>query len=134
MRLTACLSLLFVLAAPASACADGRIIVKYRKGASAVKRRSSVQAGDGTVGGVVRGKGPRVGAATGDAAGAAAPVARKPGVQWAEPDAKLLALGRPDDPLVAQLGGLGLMHAQAAWDALGLSQSWPVDDGVPVAV
>src|SRR3954467_6846148 len=116
MRLTACLSLLFVLAAPASAHADGRIIVKYRKGASAVKRRSSVQAVDGTVVGVVRGQGTRVVAVKGDAAGAAARMARKPGVQWAEPDAKLFALGKPDDPLLAQLRGPRLAPSPPAWE------------------
>src|SRR3954447_9100506 len=134
MRFTACLVILIALAAPSSAGANGRVIVKYRKHASAGKRRSSVQAVDGAVLGVVRGQGSRVVAVAGDPAAAAARIARAPGVQWAEPDAKLLALAAPDDPLLAQLGGLGLIHAQAAWDALGLSDSYPADGGVPVAV
>src|SRR3954451_3727687 len=134
MRFTACLVLLIALAAPASAPANGRVIVKYRKHASAGKRRSSVQAVDGAVLGVIRGQGSRVVAVAGDPAAAAARIARAPGVQWAEPDAKLLALAAPDDPLLAQLGGLGLIHAQAAWDALGLSDSYPADSGVPIAV
>src|SRR5947208_617429 len=134
MRLTACLVLLIALAAPASADANGRVIVKYRKHASAGKRRSSVQAVDGAVVGVVRGQGSRVVAIAGDPAAAAARIAHSRGVQWAEPDAKLFALAAPDDPLLGQLGGLGLMHAQAGWDSLGLSASYPGDGGVPVAV
>src|SRR3954471_6086033 len=134
MRLTAFLVMLIALAAPASACANGRVIVKYRKHASAGKRRSSVQAVDGAVVGVVRGQGSRVVAVAGDPAAAASRIARSPGVQWAEPDAKLFALGAPDDPLLGQLGGLGLIHAQAAWDALGLSDSYAADGGVPIAV
>jgi thermitase len=134
MRLTTCLALLIALAVPASAHADGRLIVKYRKHASAGKRRSSVNAVDGAVFGVVRGQGTRVVAVTGNPAAAAARLARAPGVEWAEPDAKLFALGAPDDPLIAQLGALGLIHVQAAWDALGLSDSYPADGGVPVAV
>src|SRR4051812_422452 len=123
MRLTAALALLIALAAPASACADGRIIVKYRKTAPVAKRRSSIRAIGGAVVGMVRGQGTRVIAVAGDPAQAAARVARKPGVQWAEADAKLFALAVPDDPLLGRLGGLGLIHAQAAWDALGLSES-----------
>src|SRR3954452_12431686 len=134
MRPTACLGLVIALLVPVSAHADGRVIVKYRKHASAGKRRSSIQAVDGAVLGVVRGQGSRVVAVAGDPAAAAARIARAPGVQWAEPDAKLLALAAPDDPLLAQLGGLGLIHAQAAWDALGLSDSYPADSGVPIAV
>src|SRR4051812_44338276 len=134
MRFTACLVLLIALAAPASAGANGRVIVKYRKHASAGKRRSSIRAVDGAVLGVVRGQGSRVIAVAGDPATAASRIAHSPGVQWAEPDAKLFALGAPDDPLLGQLGGLGLIHAQAGWDALGLSDSYPGEGGVPVAV
>src|SRR4051794_26137911 len=134
MRLTAFLVMLIALAAPSSAGANGRVIVKYRKHVSAGKPRSSVQAVDGAVLGVIRGQGSRVVAVAGDPAAAASRIARSPGVQWAEPDAKLFALGAPDDPLLGQLGGLGLMHAQAAWDALGLSDTYPADSGVPIAV
>src|SRR3954452_8190239 len=134
MRLTATLALLIALAAPASAGADGRIIVKYRKTVPAANRRSSIRAVGGAVIGRVRGQRTRIVAVAGDPARAAARVARRPGVQWAEPDAKLFALAVPDDPLRGQLGGLGLMHAQAAWDALGLADSYPADGGTPVAV
>jgi thermitase len=134
MRLTASLAILVVLAAPSSACADGRIVVKYRKSASAGKRRSSIQAVGGAVVGAVRGQGTRLIAVGGDPAAAAVRVGRKPGVEWAEPDYALAALDGPNDPLLAQLGGLGLMHAQAAWDALGLSELYGADGGVPVAV
>jgi len=134
MRLTATLALLIALAAPASAGADGRIIVKYRKTVPAADRRSSIRAVRGAVIGRVRGQRTRVVAVAGDPAQAAARVARRPGVQWAEPDAKLFALAVPDDPLRGQLGGLGLMHAQVAWDALGLSESYPADGGTPIAV
>jgi thermitase len=134
MRFTATLVALIVLAAPASALADGRVIVKYRKHASAGKRRSSIQAIGGAVIGSVRGQGTKLIAVAGEAAAAAARLARKPGIEWAEPDVKLFALGAPDDPLLAQLGGLGLMRAQPAWDALGLTDSYPVDGGTPVAV
>src|SRR3954452_7877369 len=134
MRLTATLALLIALAAPASAGADGRIIVKYRKTVPAAKRRSSIRAVGGAVVGMVRGQRTRVVAVAGDPAHAAARVARRPGVEWAEPDAKLFALAAPSDPLLGQLGGLGLMHAQVAWDALGVSESYPSDGGTPVAI
>src|SRR5436190_9080872 len=128
------LTLLLTLAMPAAADADGQVIVKYRKGASSKKRRLSVESVGGAVLGAVRGQGARIVAVTGDAAGAAARLARKPGVAWAEPDYELHALAAPDDPLLAQLGGLGLIHAQAGWDALGLSESYPADGGTPVAI
>jgi thermitase len=118
----------------AHAAAAARIIVKYRKGASAGKRRSSIQSVGGVVVGAVRGQGTRLIAVTGDPLRAAAGLARKPGIQWAEPDYKLFALAAPNDPLLAQLGGLGLMHAQAAWDALGLSDGYPASGGAPVAI
>lgn len=134
MRLTACLGTLIALCLPAPACAAGRVIVKYRKHASAGKRRDSVQAIRGATVGVVRGQGTRVIAVEGDPIAAAARLARAVGVEWAEPDVTLHALAGPDDPLLAQLGGLGLIHAQAAWDALGLSDSYPSDGGAPVAI
>jgi thermitase len=134
MRTISFLAILCALAVPASASADGRVIVKYRKHVSAGKKRSSIQAIEGAVVGAVRGQGTRVIAVAGDPVAAAARIAHKAGVQWAEPDAKLFALDAPDDPLLGQLGGLGLMHAQAGWDALGLGGSYPADGGVPVAV
>jgi thermitase len=118
----------------AHAAADARVIVKYRKGASARKRRASIESIGGALLGAVRGQGTRVVAVAGDAVAAAARLARKPGVAWAEPDYKLFALAPPDDPLLAQLGGLGLIHAQDAWDALGLSEAYPADGGAPVAI
>jgi subtilisin family serine protease len=116
------------------AASDSRVIVKYRKGASAKKRRVSVESIGGAVLGAVRGQATKIVAVAGDAGAAAARLARKPGVAWAEPDYKLFALGAPDDPLLGQLGSLGLIHAQAAWDALGLSESYPADGGAPVAI
>jgi thermitase len=134
MRLTTALAVLLALAMPATAFADGRVIVKYRKNASPGKRRSSIQAIGGAVVGAVRAQGTRLIAVSGDPAAAAARLGRKPGVEWAEPDYRLTALESPNDPLLAQLGGLGLIHAQAAWDGLGLSESYQPDGGVPVAV
>jgi thermitase len=122
------------LVLPASAAADARVIIKYRKGASSAKRRSSIESIAGTVLGAVRGQGTRLVAVTGDPLQAAARIARRPGVAWAEPDVELHALGAPNDPLLAQMGGIGLMHAQAAWDALGLSDTFPSDGGTPVAI
>jgi thermitase len=118
----------------ASAAGAARVIVKYRKGASAKRRRLSVQSIGGAILGAVRGQGTRILAVAGDAADAAARLAREPGVVWAEPDYKLVALGVPNDPLLSQLGGLGLIHAQSAWDALGLSDSYPADGGAPVGI
>src|SRR5690349_13832913 len=114
MRIISCLVLLVALTIPAEAWADGQVIVRYRTHASAGKRRSTIEAIGGAVIGAVRGQGTRVIAVAGDPAAAAARLAHKAGVQWAEPDAKLFALGTPDDPLLDQLGGLGLIHAQVA--------------------
>jgi thermitase len=115
--------------------AEARVIVKYRKGAPPGKRRASIRALGGTrVVGAVRGQGTRVLQVAGGAWEAAQRLARAPGVAWAEPDYELRALDAPDDPLLGQLGGLGLMHAQAAWDALGLSATYPSGGGAPVAV
>jgi thermitase len=149
IHLAAAVAALIALAMPAAAHAaapraprtpaahaggDGRVIVKYRKGVPGRRRRASIEAIGGAVLGAVRGQGTRIVAVAGDAAAAAARLARKPGVAWAEPDYKLYALTPPDDPLLAQLGGLGLIHAQTAWDALGLSDSYPRDGGPPVAI
>ncbi len=84
--------------------------------------------------GAVRGQGTKLVAVVGDPIAAAASIARRAGVVWAEPDYKLYALDAPNDPLLADLGGLGLIQAQAGWDALGLSASWPAAGGTPVAI
>src|SRR5436190_4267746 len=131
--LVAALAALVVSASCAPpAAAAGRVIVKYRKGG---KRRASVRAvGDARVVGHVRGQGTTLLAVDGDPAHAAARIDNAPGVAWAEPDQPMRALAAPDDPLLAQLGGLGLMHVQAGWDAAGLSDSFPRDGGVPVGI
>src|SRR5947207_8759431 len=117
---------------PGSASAGGRIIVKYRKGA---RRRAYARAlGDAHVVGSVRRQGTRVLAVSGNPVAAAARIDAAPGVAWAEPDWRLHALDVPNDPLLDQLGGLGLMHAQAGWDAVGISGSFAADGGVPVAI
>ena len=111
-----------------------RVIVKYRAHASAGKRRSSVRSIGGAIVGAIRAQGTKVVAVAGDPVQAAALLARRPGVAWAEPDYKLYSLAAPDDPLLGQLGGLGLMHAQVAWDALGISDGYRPDGGAPVAI
>jgi thermitase len=125
-------ALLFLL--PSSASADGRVIVKYRTGASPGKRRLSIQAIGGAIVGAIRAQGTKLIAVAGDPQQAAARLARRPGVAWAEPDFKMHTLTPPDDPLLGQLGGLALMHAQAAWDVLGISEGYPADGGAPVAI
>ena len=122
------------LLVPAGAAADGHVIVKYRKGASSGKRRASIESIGGAIVGAIRGQGTKLVAVAGDPVGAAARLARRAGVAWAEPDYKLFAFDAPDDPLLPELGGLGLIHAQAAWDTLGLSESYPADGGTPVAI
>jgi thermitase len=112
----------------------GHVIVKYRSGASAKKRRLSLESIGGAVLGAIRGQGTKLVSVLGDPVAAAARLAHRPGIAWAEPDYKLFALDTPNDPLLDQLGGLGLIDAQAGWDALGLSDSFPVDGGAPVAV
>jgi thermitase len=141
LPVTAAAAVLALLAPAASAEAPRadtavaqRVIVKYRKGTSAKKRRFSVESIGGAILGVIRGQGTKLVAVAGDAVAAAERLAHKPGVAWAEPDYKLYALGPPDDPLLGQLGGLGLIHAQSAWDTLGLSESYPADGGAPVAI
>src|SRR5258707_975021 len=129
--LAAIVAVAIQLVVPSVAVADPpqKVIVKYRQGASSKKRRLSVESIGGAVLGAIRGQGTKIVAVAGDAVAAAERIARKPGVAWAEPDYELRALAAPNDPLLAQLGGLGLIHAQAAWDALGLSESYPGDGG-----
>ena len=135
LRLAALVAAAISLSIPAVAVADApHVIVKYRKGASSKKRRLSIESVGGAVLGAVRGQGTKLVAVAGDPVEAAARLAHRPGVAWAEPDYKLFALAAPDDPLLAQLGGLGLIHAQAGWDALGLSTSYPSSGGAPVAI
>jgi thermitase len=118
----------------AHSAADQRVIVRFRQGTAAGKRRASIRSIDGAVVGAVRGQGTKLVAVAGDPIAAAARIARMRGVAWAEPDHRLFALAPPNDPLLAQLGGLGLMHAQAAWDALGISADYPTTGGAPVAI
>ena len=134
MTRIALLAAVAALAVPSAAHADGQIIVKYRPGASPAKRRSSLQAIRGAIVGAIRAQGTKLLAVAGDPDEAAARLARRPGIAWAEPDVRLHTLAPPDDPLLDQLGGLGLMHAQAAWDALGISDGYPADGGAPVAI
>lgn len=129
----ASLSLALLLAVPATAHADGQVIVKYTKHASSHKRRASIESISGATVGSVRGQGTKVIEVAGDAVEAAFRIAHKPGVAWAEPDYKLSALAAPNDPLLAQLGGLGLIHTQAGWDAVGIGD-YPADGGAPVAI
>ena len=128
------LAVALALALPSAATADGHIIVKYRRGAAPAKRRASIRAIGGAIVGAIRAQGTKLIAVVGDPMQAAARVAHRPGVAWAEPDVRLFALAPPDDPLLDQLGGLGLMHAQDAWDALGLSDGYPAEGGAPVAI
>ena len=117
----------------AHAAADARVIVKFRKGSSK-KRRLSIQSIGGAVVGAIRGQGTKLVEVTGDPVDAALKLAHKPGIAWAEPDYKLFALRAPDDPLLAQLGGLGLINAQAGWDAVGIADGYEPDGGAPVAI
>jgi subtilisin family serine protease len=122
------------VAFPADASA-GQVIVKYRKGASVGKRIAAVRrVGDAREVGRVRGQGTRVLAVAGDSVQAAAQLDGEPGVAWAEPDYRLRAVVAPNDPLLDQLGGLGLMHARAGWDTVGIGATFPPDGGVPVAI
>src|SRR3954452_15647092 len=133
-RICIALAVVALLAAvPAPAAADGKIIVKYRKG-STKKRRMSIEAIGGAVIGAIRGQGTKLIAVAGDPLTAAERLSRKAGIAWAEPDYRLFALEAPNDPLLAELGGLGLIHAQAAWDALGASESYPADGGATGAI
>jgi thermitase len=131
MKFFALLLVVSICAAfPPPSGAAGRVIVKYRKHHSSTRALG----GGARVVGYVRGTGARVVSVSGDPAAAAARIDAAPGVAWAEPDYRLRALEAPSDPLLAQLGGLGLIHAQAGWDALGLSASFPRDGGVPVGI
>ena len=135
LALAAAAALIACGASAPPADAGGRVIVKYRKGASPGKRRAAARGvGDAREVGSVRGLGARVLAVAGDPVQAAAKLDDSPGVAWAEPDWPLRATAAPDDPLLDQLGGLGLMHAQAGWDAVGLSGSFPGTGGVPVGI
>src|SRR3954447_5222602 len=134
LRIAALVAVAIQLSVPTVAHADSRVIVKYRKGAPSKKRRSSIEAIGGALLGAIRGQGTKLVAVAGDPIEAARRLAHTPGVAWAEPDYKLFALDTPNDPLLAQLGGLGLIHAQSAWDALGLSDSYPSGGGAPVAI
>ena len=133
-RIAVLVALSLQLLPPAVARADGKVIVKYRSGASAKKRRLSIQSIGGAVLGAIRGPGTKLVAVAGDPGAAAERIAHRAGVAWAEPDFKLFALGAPNDPLLPQLGSLGLIHAQAAWDSLGLTESFPSDGGAPVGI
>src|SRR4051794_29206238 len=134
LRIAALVAVAIQLAVPTVAHADSRVIVKYRKGAPSKKRRSSIEAIGGALLGAIRGQGTKLVAVAGDPIEAARRLAHAPGVAWAEPDYKVFALGAPNDALLAQLGGLGLIHAQSAWDALALSDSYPSNGGAPVAI
>src|SRR4051812_39915133 len=99
MRRVLLLFLCVSLVSPGSASAEGRIIVKYRSAASPKKRRVSIEAIGGAVIGAIRGQATKLVAVYGDPFAAAARLAKRPGVAWAEPDYKLFASGVPDDPL-----------------------------------
>src|SRR4051812_22335741 len=106
-RRVALATALLMWVSPGAAIAAPHVLVKYTKGATAKKRRLSIESIGGAILGAVRGQGTRLVAVAGDPVGAAARIARKPGVAWAEPDYPLFALAAPpDDPLLAQLGGL----------------------------
>jgi thermitase len=99
------------LVAPASAgAAENSVIVKYKSGAAA--RSADVL-------GTIAANGAQVVRVAGDPAAAAAKLARSPGVEYAEPNRELHALGTPNDPLFDQLYGLALMQAPAGWDLAG---------------
>lgn len=145
-----------VLALGASPASAGQVIVKYRTGTSGAKRMASIRAIGGAVIGAVRGQGTKILSVEGDAYAAAARLARKGGIAWAEPDYKLYAdvvrpeaamrppnapeasaaavAAPPNDPLLPQLGGLALINAQTAWQNLSLAGPFPPDGGAPVAV
>src|SRR4051794_14079432 len=106
MQITLLIALCLCLISPATAEAEGRLIVKYRAHTSAHKRRLSIESVGGAIIGAVRGQGTKLVAVYGDPFAAAARLARRPGVLWAEPDYTLTASAVPDDPLLSQLGGL----------------------------
>ena len=122
------------LIAPA-ARGDDAVIVKFRAGASAAKRRAAVRsAGAGPRIGAVRGVGARVLAAPADPPEVvAARLNRSSAVLYAEPNSVLHALASPNDPLLGQMGDLQEIGAPAAWDAAGLG-GFPATGGVPVAI
>src|SRR4051794_4780176 len=111
-------------AAPATARADGTVIVKPARGAR-------VHVSGTTVGRVAR-LGLRVVHVSGDPAAAAARIASSRGVRWAEPNGAVHALATPDDPLFAA-GPLPRLGAADAWTALGLGR-FPSEGGARVGV
>src|SRR4051794_19694629 len=121
--LAAACALLAALA-PATARADGTVIVKPARGAR-------VHVSGTTVGSVAR-LGLRVVRVTGDPAAAAARIASSRGVRWAEPNGAVHALATPDDPLFAA-GPLPRLGAADAWTALGLGR-FPRTGGTRVGI
>ena len=122
-RLVASLSFLAILAVPSVARGDGSVVVKLSHG------RSPRIAGSAPIARL----GLRVVRVAGDPAVAAARLARRRGVRWAEPNGAVRALDVvPDDPLFAR-GPLPHIGAPAAWQALGLG-AFPAGGGVPVGV
>jgi thermitase len=121
----AALAALAALAVPAPARADGTVVVKLSRG-----HRLHVAASA-----PIARLGLRVVRVAGDPAAAAARLARRPGVRWAEVNSAVHALGAaavPNDPLYAR-GPLPRLGAPAAWQALGLG-AFPAAGGVPVGV
>src|SRR3954462_9238193 len=111
-RLACSLSVLAVLAVPAAARADGSVVVKLSHG------RSPHIAGSAPIARL----GLRVVRVAGAPAVAAARLARRRGVRWAEPNGTVRALAAgptPDDPLYGS-GPLPRLGAPTAWQALGL--------------
>src|SRR4051794_19898562 len=110
-RISLVLLAVALLAAPASARADGTVVVKLSRGAR-FHADASVP---------IARLGLRVVPVAGDPATAAARLARRRGVRWAEVNGRVRALDvAPNDPLYAG-GPLPRLGAAAAWQALGLS-------------
>jgi thermitase len=120
------------LAAPASAAADGTVLVRLGKGAS--QRRLAAAGVTSTVG-LVAGTGARLVRVSGDPATAAARIRRTRGVRWAEPNFRLHALADaiPDDPLWGELYGVRRIGAPAFWSLHGLG-AFPGTGGAPVGI
>jgi thermitase len=127
--LLACASLLLLPRAGAAST----VIVKYRGGPSERRLHAFRRAGVTHTVGSVRGQKAKIVTVSGDPAAAARRLAAAPGVVYAEPNLSLHTLAAPDDPLFGQLGGLALIHAVPAWDAIGLG-SFPSKGGVPVGI
>src|SRR5205085_459839 len=110
------------------------VIVKYRHAGSSHLRSTALRrAGVTATVGSVRGQHAKVVAVSGDPVVAARRLAAAPGVAYAEPNLPLHALAPPNDPLLGQMGGLALIHAVAAWPAIGLG-GFPASGGVPVGI